>query len=185
MPARRLARWRRRHPPPRLRRTRRNTYRLPRRMRAWKNRASRNLLLACLALLTVTQNAVFHAACAHAAHRIRLKMTPVSVIQLPHAFWNTACTNLHANGSPADRDHDVNDSSSEAGTHMPDAGAAAAIAAAFVRARRDGEALGAFPGTIPPTLEHAYRCQDRAIRAWPDTIAGWKVGYIAPAQREP
>jgi len=78
----------------------------------------------------------------------------------------------------------VNDSSSEAGIHMPDAGAAAAIAKVFVRARREGEALGAFPGAIPATLENAYRCQDQAIRDWPDTIAGWKVGYIAPAQRE-
>jgi 2-keto-4-pentenoate hydratase len=59
-----------------------------------------------------------------------------------------------------------------------------AIAQRFVAARRDGIALADFPGAIPPTLAAAYRCQDAAIRAWPDRVVGWKVGYIAPELRE-
>ncbi|MEO5628949.1 MAG: 2-keto-4-pentenoate hydratase [Thermomonas sp.] len=40
-----------------------------------------------------------------------------------------------------------------------------------------------FPGAIPDDLEGAYRIQDRAIAQWPDTVVGWKVGYIAPERR--
>ena len=65
-------------------------------------------------------------------------------------------------------------------TDSPDA-----IARRFVQARRDGVALPDFPGVIPPTLAAAYRVQSAAIGLWPDAIAGWKVGYIAPALREP
>lgn len=61
---------------------------------------------------------------------------------------------------------------------------AAAIARRFVQARRNGVALPAFPGVMPATLAHAYRIQDAAIAQWPDTIVGWKVGFIAPEQRE-
>ena len=78
----------------------------------------------------------------------------------------------------------MNDSSSQAGMPAADA-EAAAIAAAFVRARRNGTALGAFPGEIPATIEAAYRCQEQAIRYWPDNVIGWKVGFIAPPAREP
>ncbi len=60
-----------------------------------------------------------------------------------------------------------------------------AIARQFVQARRAGIAIFDFPGAIPPTLECAYRIQDAAIRRWPDSIVGWKVGYIAPELREP
>jgi 2-keto-4-pentenoate hydratase len=54
------------------------------------------------------------------------------------------------------------------------------IATRFVAARRQGTPLADFPGELPPTLEQAYRCQDAAIQAWPDTIGGWKVGRIPP-----
>lgn len=64
-------------------------------------------------------------------------------------------------------------------------GRADAIARQFVEARRDGIAIRDFPGAIPPTLNDAYRIQDAAIRRWPDSIIGWKVGYIAPELREP
>jgi 2-keto-4-pentenoate hydratase len=59
-----------------------------------------------------------------------------------------------------------------------------AIAAAFVAARRAGRALSDFPGQIPADLVAAYACQDAAIALWPDAVAGWKVGYIAAAQRD-
>ena len=59
-----------------------------------------------------------------------------------------------------------------------------AIARLFVQARRDGIAIGDFPGAIPPTLDRAYQIQEAAIQRWPDTIVGWKVGYIAPELRE-
>jgi 2-keto-4-pentenoate hydratase len=58
------------------------------------------------------------------------------------------------------------------------------IAEHFVRARGNGGFLGNFPGSIPATVEAAYRCQEAAIRVWPDTLAGWKVGYITPVLRE-
>lgn len=60
----------------------------------------------------------------------------------------------------------------------------AAIAAAFVGARLRGEALAAFPGTIPADLAAAYRVQDLAIAQWPDRVVGWKVGYIAAGRRD-
>jgi 2-keto-4-pentenoate hydratase len=55
-----------------------------------------------------------------------------------------------------------------------------AIARAFVAARRDAVPLPDFPGRIPADMAAAYRCQDRAIELWPDTLAGWKVGRIPP-----
>jgi len=61
---------------------------------------------------------------------------------------------------------------------------AQAIASAFVRARLQALALGAFPGTVPTDLASGYACQDAAIRLWPDRVAGWKVGYIAQARRD-
>lgn len=58
------------------------------------------------------------------------------------------------------------------------------IATRFVRARRAAQALDDFPGDIPATLAEGYACQDVAISLWPDRIAGWKVGYIAPERRD-
>ena len=59
-----------------------------------------------------------------------------------------------------------------------------AIAEAFHQARRSGNALAGFPGTIPEDLMDAYRVQDLAIARWPDEVVGWKVGYIAPEFRD-
>lgn len=58
------------------------------------------------------------------------------------------------------------------------------IAAAFVQARLAGGSLSGFPGTPPPDLAAAYAIQDAAIGLWPDPVAGWKVGYIAPERRD-
>lgn len=58
------------------------------------------------------------------------------------------------------------------------------IAAAFVGARLAGRSLPGFPGMPPPDLASAYAVQDAAIGRWPDQVAGWKVGYIAPERRD-
>lgn len=66
----------------------------------------------------------------------------------------------------------------------PDALPPAEIAGRFVRARLSGEPLADFPGRIPASLVDGYACQREAIQLWPDAIAGWKVGYIAPERRD-
>lgn len=53
-----------------------------------------------------------------------------------------------------------------------------ARASAFVEARLAGRSLPAYPGTMPASLEEAYAIQSEAISAWPDRVAGWKVGRI-------
>jgi 2-keto-4-pentenoate hydratase len=55
---------------------------------------------------------------------------------------------------------------------------AKAIAGDFVLARRTAGSFTKYPGTPPPDLASAYRCQDEAIALWKDAIAGWKVGWI-------
>ncbi len=59
----------------------------------------------------------------------------------------------------------------------------AGIAEQFVRARLSARALPEYPGTVPPNLETAYRCQDLALARWPDSVAGWKVARVPPAQQ--
>ncbi|MFN7164718.1 MAG: 2-keto-4-pentenoate hydratase [Hyphomonas sp.] len=53
-----------------------------------------------------------------------------------------------------------------------------ARAAAFVEARLAGRSLTAYPGPVPVTPAEAYMIQSQAISAWPDRLAGWKVGRI-------
>ncbi len=60
---------------------------------------------------------------------------------------------------------------------------ARSIAERFVAARLTATPLAAYPGPIPTDMDAAYRCQDEAIALWPDAIAGWKVGWIAPDQQ--
>jgi 2-keto-4-pentenoate hydratase len=55
-----------------------------------------------------------------------------------------------------------------------------AIARAFTDARRQGRAVDPYPGPRPATLDAAYAIQDEAIGLWPDRVAGWKLGRIAP-----
>jgi 2-keto-4-pentenoate hydratase len=57
-----------------------------------------------------------------------------------------------------------------------------AIAAELIAARAEGRSLPGFPGAIPGSMTEAYRIQDRAIAQWPDTLVGWKIGFI-PADR--
>jgi 2-keto-4-pentenoate hydratase len=56
--------------------------------------------------------------------------------------------------------------------------APADIAGRFLAARRAATGLADYPGTLPETLEAAYRVQDEAIAAWNKPIIGWKVGRI-------
>jgi 2-keto-4-pentenoate hydratase len=55
------------------------------------------------------------------------------------------------------------------------------IASRFVSARLAGQALPAYPGALPESLDAAYARQDAAIALWPDTVVGWKVGRIPDA----
>jgi len=52
------------------------------------------------------------------------------------------------------------------------------VAKGFVDARRKAGALAGFPGTVPASLDDAYRIQDIAIELWGQRIGGWKVGRI-------
>lgn len=61
-----------------------------------------------------------------------------------------------------------------------DNSATSPVARAFVGARRAGCALDGYPGPRPESLQAAYAIQDEAIAAWPDRIAGWKLGRINP-----
>lgn len=54
----------------------------------------------------------------------------------------------------------------------------AAVAEAFVQARRDARSLDAYPGVAPGDLAHAYAIQDRALVLDGRTVIGWKVGRI-------
>ncbi len=63
-------------------------------------------------------------------------------------------------------------------SHAHDNSAISPTAHAFVAARKGGRALTAYPGAAPESLEAAYAIQDEAIAAWPDRVAGWKLGRI-------
>ncbi|MEQ9436717.1 2-keto-4-pentenoate hydratase [Hyphomonas sp.] len=52
------------------------------------------------------------------------------------------------------------------------------LASAFVKARLSAQAIETYPGPVPQTLASAYDIQDLAISAWPEPVAGWKVGRI-------
>jgi len=63
-------------------------------------------------------------------------------------------------------------------SHAHDNSSISPVARAFVDARRGGHALAGYPGLQPESLDAAYAIQDEAIAAWPDRIAGWKLGRI-------
>jgi 2-keto-4-pentenoate hydratase len=56
---------------------------------------------------------------------------------------------------------------------------ARASATELVKARRAAGWFEEYPGSPPPDLQAAYRCQDEAIGLWNDRVAGWKVGWIS------
>ena len=62
---------------------------------------------------------------------------------------------------------------------MPSSAAsAAAIARAFVEARRRAAPVRDYPGQMPSDLASAYAIQDEAITLWGDDVAGWKIGLV-------
>jgi 2-keto-4-pentenoate hydratase len=63
-------------------------------------------------------------------------------------------------------------------SHAHDNSTVSPIARAFVEARRAGRSVKDYPGPEPVSLEAAYTVQDGAISAWPDRVAGWKLGRI-------
>lgn len=58
------------------------------------------------------------------------------------------------------------------------AASAAAIARAFVEARRRAAPVRDYPGVMPADLPSAYAIQDAAISLWSDRVAGWKIGLV-------
>lgn len=58
----------------------------------------------------------------------------------------------------------------------------AAIAQAFVDARREGLSFDTYPGALPEDLEQAYSIQELALAADGRDVIGWKVGRIPDAQ---
>lgn len=48
-------------------------------------------------------------------------------------------------------------------------------------ARQVAQALPGFPGDLPETFAQAYEVQRLSRAAWPDRVAGWKVGGVPPA----
>ncbi len=57
------------------------------------------------------------------------------------------------------------------------------VAAELVSARGEGRSLMGFPGAVPADMAEAYRIQESAMSRWPDSLVGWKIGYIAPDRR--
>jgi hypothetical protein len=57
------------------------------------------------------------------------------------------------------------------------------VAAKLVAARREGQSLARFPGTIPASMAEAYLIQDLAMSRWHDSLVGWKIGYISEDRR--
>ncbi|KRB94730.1 MULTISPECIES: 2-keto-4-pentenoate hydratase [unclassified Sphingomonas] len=53
-------------------------------------------------------------------------------------------------------------------------------AATFVEARSAAVGFPDYPGALPVDLDQAYAVLQAEIGLWPDRIAGWKVGRIAP-----
>lgn len=54
------------------------------------------------------------------------------------------------------------------------------VSKALTQARLAWTGLPGFPGELPTSLEEAYAIQSLSINAWPEPVAGWKVGGIPP-----
>ena len=61
--------------------------------------------------------------------------------------------------------------------------AADAVAAELVAARSEGRSLTRFPGVDPAGMAEAYQIQELAMSRWPDSLVGWKIGYISADRR--
>lgn len=59
------------------------------------------------------------------------------------------------------------------------------VAAELVAARTEGRSLSRFPGVIPASMAEAYQIQELAMSRWPDSLVGWKIGYIPADRRAP
>jgi len=59
------------------------------------------------------------------------------------------------------------------------------VAAELVAARTEGRSLTRFPGVIPASMAEAYQIQELAMSRWPDSLVGWKIGYIPADRRAP
>ena len=57
---------------------------------------------------------------------------------------------------------------------------AIAVSEAFLAARREARAFGAFPGEALADRAEAYAVQERSMAAWPHAIGGWKTGFVPP-----
>lgn len=55
-----------------------------------------------------------------------------------------------------------------------------AISRALRSARELDRTLAEFPGPLPLSMDEAYKIQSLSIDEWPDEVAGWKVGGVAP-----
>ena len=53
-------------------------------------------------------------------------------------------------------------------------------ATCFVEARSAAQGLADYPGSVPESLDAAYRVQRKAIAGWGDRVVGWKIGRIQP-----
>ena len=61
--------------------------------------------------------------------------------------------------------------------------AALEIARAFVSARDRAVPLVDFPGPLPRDMRYAYAVQEAALGLRSETVAGWKVGLVPPAEQ--
>jgi 2-keto-4-pentenoate hydratase len=59
---------------------------------------------------------------------------------------------------------------------------APAVARRLVAARLEAAALADYPAPLPANLAQGYAVQEIAIHLWPDTLAGWKIGRVPPAE---
>jgi 2-keto-4-pentenoate hydratase len=57
------------------------------------------------------------------------------------------------------------------------------VAAELVAARREGRSLTRYPGVVPASMAEAYQIQELAMSRWPDSLVGWKIGYISADRR--
>ena len=55
---------------------------------------------------------------------------------------------------------------------------------AFLRARKSGQSIKAFPVAQPATLADAYKVQERILSSYSSAPVGWKVAAIRPELKQ-